>query len=211
MQGQEKGAAGQKSRSEEIDELMQFLKPGRELGLTVRKHLDELPQKYVVLLVTGHKKYGLLGEQLIKYFLGKGEEGILVTTNKPAANLIEELGKGKVDAGKLFFIDAVSRKSNEDEVDGERVVYVDSPEDLTELDSAISDCAEKLQGKGKFLVVDSLSTLLVYNNEKTLEKFVHSLSGRMRAKGFKVVLTLVSRRQETLSVLGQFCDKVIEL
>ncbi len=204
-------AAKKKSRAAEIDELMQFLKPGRELGIMVRRHLEELPEKYVVLVVTTHKNYALLGEQLIKYFLEKQVAGIFVTTNRPAANLIEVLQRDKLNVGSVFFIDAVSRKSSEEKAGGKNVIYIDSPENLTELDSAIGECTEKLQSKNRFFVLDSLSTLLVYSPQRTLEKFTHSLSGKMRAAQFKVVFTLVSKKAETIGTLGQFCDKVIEI
>ncbi|MDP2973479.1 MAG: ATPase domain-containing protein [Candidatus Diapherotrites archaeon] len=206
--GQESG----KNRADEIDELMRFLQPGREVGLAILRALEELPEKYVVLMVANRKKYPVLAEQLIKYFVGKKTEGIFITTNKPAVDLVEGLRKEKVDLGKVNLIDTVSKRSGEGEVDAHNIIYIESPENLTELDSAVNDCIEKVQGKNRFFVLDSMSTLLVYNSERTVEKFMHSLSGKARAKQFKTVFTLASEtRQETLNILSQFCDKVIEI
>ncbi len=206
------GQESSKSKSDEIDELMRFLQPGREVGLAILRALEEFPEKYVVLMVANRKKYPVLAEQLIKYFVGKKAEGIFITTNKPAVDLVEGLRKEKVDLGKVNLIDTVSKRSGEGEVDAHNIIYIDSPENLTELDSAINDCIEKVQGKNRFFVLDSMSTLLVYNTERTVEKFMHSLSGKARAKQFKTVFTLASEtRQETLNILSQFCDKVIEI
>ena len=67
-----------------------------------------------------------------------------------------------------------------------------------------------MQPGKSFLVVDSLSTLLVYNAEKTVEKFVHGLGEKMKELDFKNVFTIRSKtRPEIMDVLIQFCDKVI--
>ena len=206
------GQESSKNRADEIDELMRFLQPSREVGLAILRTLEEFPEKYVVLMVANRKKYPVLAEQLIKYFVGKKAEGIFITTNKPAVDLVEGLRKEKVDLDKVNLIDTVSKRSGEGEADAHNIIYIDSPENLTELDSAINDCIEKVQGKNRFFVLDSMSTLLVYNTERTVEKFMHSLSGKTRAKQFKTVFTLASEtRQETLNILSQFCDKVIEI
>ena len=209
LKGESPGAP---SRSDKIDELMRSLQPGREVGLAITRALDELPEKYVVLMAASRKKYPLLAEQLIKYFFGKKDEGIFITTNKPAVNLVEELKKEKIDLTNVFLIDTVSKRSGEEEAASHNIIYIESPENLTELDSAVNDCIEKVQGKNRFFVLDSMSTLLVYNSERTVEKFMHSLSGKARAKQFKTVFTLASEtRQETLNILSQFCDKIIEI
>ena len=206
------GQEGGKSKSDEIDELMRLLQPSREIGLAILRALEELPERYVVLMVANRKKYPLLAEQLIKYFVGKNAEGIFITTNKSAVDLVEGLRKEKVGLGKVSLIDTVSKRSGEGEADAHNIIYIESPENLTELDSAVNDCIEKVQGKNRFFVLDSMSTLLIYNTERTVEKFVHSLSGKARAQQFKTVFTLASEtRQETLNILSQFCDKVIEI
>ncbi len=203
--------AGGKDRAAEIDKLMKYLQPGRGLGISIMKSLEELPETYTVLATASRKKYALLGEELIKYFLKQGAQGIFITTNKPASTLIESLEKNSVDWSRLFLIDVVSVRSNEQQLSEENVIYVDSPEDLTELDAAINDCIKKALEKNRFLVLDSLTTLLVYNPERTVERFMHSLSGKTRANQFKAIFTLASEtKKETLGIISQFCDNVLE-
>lgn len=206
------GGTATKERSAKIDELMKYLQPGRGVGITVLKNLEELPDHYTVLVMVKRKKYGLLTEELAKYFLGRKGQGIVITTNKPGQNLLESMKNSGIDSSKLFIIDVVSKRSGEEEAAEQNITYVDSPENLTELDAGINEFLEMVQGEVRFLILDSLSTLLVYNSDRTVERFMHSLSGKMRAKEFKAVFTLVSEtRPETLGILSQFCDKVIEI
>ena len=198
-----------KSQAEEIDELMAYIEQGGSLGMQMEKKLDDLPEKYVVLLVIGHDKYDLLIANIAKNFTKKGFSGIFVTLNKGGEDLIAMLEKNKVDCTNLFVIDAVSKKGTAPKPN-KNISYVDSPQDLTELEAQIIDFAKKMQPGKSFLIVDSLSTLLVYNAEKTIEKFVHGLGEKMKEFGFKNVFTIRSKtRPEIMDVLVQFSDRVI--
>jgi len=188
---------------------MAYIEQGGSLGMQKEKKLEGLPEKYVVLLVIGHDKYDLLIANITKNFTKKGFSGIFVTLNKDGKDLIAMLQKNKVDCTNLFVVDAVSKKGSVPKV-SKNISYVDSPQDLTELEAQIIDFAKKMQPEKSFLIIDSLSTLLVYNAEKTIEKFVHGLGEKMKELGFKNVFTIRSKtRPEILDVLIQFSDKVI--
>ncbi len=198
-----------KTQGEEIDELMTYIEQGGSLGMEMEKKLEDLPEKYVVLLVVSHDKYDLLIANVVKNFIKKEFSGIFVTLNKDGKDLITMLEKNNVDCKNLFVVDAVSKKGLKPEAN-ENISYVESPQDLIELEAQIVDFAKKMQPGKSFLIIDSLSTLLVYNAEKTVEKFVHGLGETMKELGFKNVFTIRSKtRPEIMDVLVQFSDKVV--
>lgn len=198
-----------KTQGEEIDELMTYIEQGGSLGMEMEKKLEDMPEKYVVLLVIGHDKYDLLIANLVKNFVKKGFSGIFVALNKSSEDLVAMLEKNGVDCTNLFVVDAVSKKESRPKPN-KNVSYIDSPQDLTELEAQIIDFAKTMQPGKSFLVVDSLSTLLVYNAEKTVERFVHGLGEKMKELDFKNVFTIRSKtKPETMDVLMQFCDKVV--
>ncbi len=198
-----------KTQAEEIDELMLYIEQGGSLGMQMEKKLEDLPEKYVVLLVISQDRYDLLIANIVKNFTKKGFSGIFVTLNKGGENLIEMLEKNKVDCTNLFVVDAVSKNGSIPKA-SKNISYVDSPQNLTELEAQIIDFAKKMQSEKSFLIIDSLSTLLVYNAEKTIEKFVHGLGEKMKELGFKSIFTIRSKtRPEIMDVLIQFSDKVI--
>jgi len=201
----------EKSQAEEIDQLMNYIKQGGSLGLEIEKMLEELPEKYNVLLVTSHDKYDLLIANLVKNFRKKGMPGIFVTLNKSGKDLLKLLQESKVDCNNIRIIDVVSKGMPGPKAQGSCMTYVDSPQDLTEIEAQISDCIESLPKGNRFFVLDSLSTILIYNAEKTVEKFVHLLGERLGEEHFQAVFTIMDKtRPELMNVLAQFCDKVVK-
>jgi KaiC/GvpD/RAD55 family RecA-like ATPase len=199
-----------KSQAEEIDRLMEYLESGGSLGLEIDKRLSELPEKYAVILVTQQEKYDLLISHLVKSFVKTGLPGIFVTLNKGASELIEMLQKNGADCTGLFVVDAISRNRSAETKKASNISYVDSPKDLTEIEAQVLDFAEKIPGP-KFFVLDSLSTMLIYNAETTVEKFVHRFGERLRNNQCKAVFTIMSKaKPEIMNVLAQFSDHVIK-
>jgi KaiC/GvpD/RAD55 family RecA-like ATPase len=203
------GQPQKKTQAETIDELIAYIQQGGSLGIEMEKSFEALEDKFVVLLVTSSSQYDLIIANLVKNFQKKGLKGIFVTLNKSGEDLMAMLQKSGIDCGGLLIIDAISKMSSKPK-QGQNIFYVDSPQNLTELEAQITDYAESIPAGKGFLIVDSLSTLLVYNAEKTIEKFVHALGEKMRSLGLKTVFTIRSKtKPETMDVLTQFCDKVI--
>ena len=199
-----------KSQGEQIDELISYIERGGSLGFELKKKLEELPQKYVVLVVTKEDKYDLLIANLLKNFMESGMNGIFVTLNKSGNSLIEMLKEHGVDCSSLFIVDVISKGESEEELPVKNISFVDSPQDLTEMQTEINEFVEKLPSGEHFFILDSLSTMLIYNAEKTVERFVHRLSERLRSHGFQSVFIIMDEtRPEVINVLSQFCDKVI--
>jgi len=200
-----------KTQAETIDELMNYLKQGGSLGLEIEKRLEELPPKYVALFVTQRDDNELLISNLVKNFIKKGDSGIFVTLNKSGEDLKAILKKNGVDCTNLFVVDAISRKSGEAAKNVGNMTFVDSPQDLTEMEAQISDFVEKIPPGRHFFILDSISTMMVYNAEKNVEKFVHKLGERLKGLDFQCVFTIMDKtRPEVMNVLSQFSDKVIK-
>jgi len=201
-------AKDKKSRVD--DELFELLKPTRAIQLKVQKIFDELPEKFAVLVVEKQKEYPAVNVELIKYFLKKGVPGVYVSINKTAEDLTETFEKEKIDTSKIIFLDAVSRMSDGKKIEKENYLYVESPKDLVELSVSLEEAVGKLKGK-KFIVFDSITTLLIYNKAIAIEKFVHAIAGKMHAWEAKGVFTAMdSTEKGQISTLAQFFDQVIK-
>jgi KaiC/GvpD/RAD55 family RecA-like ATPase len=200
-----------KSQAEEIEELMDYLKTGGSLGLEIEKKFEEMPEKYAAIFVTRQEKNNLVIANLIKNFCKKGLPGIFVTMNKSAEDLLKIAENNHVPCENMLIVDTVSKKESMPLEKSDRVTYVDSPQDLTEIETEIAEFMGKMQPGPKYFILDSVSTMLVYNAEKTVEKFVHRLGERLRAENFKAIfIVMEGTRPEILNVLSQFCDKVIK-
>jgi len=147
---------------------------------------------------------------LTKRLLHDFKKGIYVTVNKESSELVDEMKEEGIDTSKIKFIDAVSEMVDDEADEPENISFVSSPNELVELEIAISDAIEELNGG--FLIFDSLTTLGVYNDEKRVEKFVHSLSQKTKSSKINdVFLIMKHSKEEFIETVAQFFDNIIEL
>jgi archaellum biogenesis ATPase FlaH len=204
-------AKKQQDFSKEDAELMDLLSPVHTIDLRIQKTFEELPDKFVVLMVERLKEYAIVNSRLLKYFCENSIPGIYVTTNKPIDVLIDGIKRQGIDCRNFFFIDAITKMSSEGGIKGENFIYIDSPKNLIDLSVAIESIAKKMKGE-KFIIIDSLSTLLVYNKPTVIEKFVHSVAGKMRSWNSKGIFLMVEGKDEGVTkTIAQFCDETIEI
>ncbi|MDI6798686.1 MAG: hypothetical protein QMD12_01660 [Candidatus Aenigmarchaeota archaeon] len=181
----------------------------------LRRELSTLPFRGIVLFITNVNNYFRDSVYIIKILVNSLKfDGIYITINKPYQNLIGLLKKNRVDTEKLFFIDCITKTVGGKPEIAENCLFIASPQNLTELGVALSQAMEAMKGKpNKFLLLDSLSTLLIYNNAGTVARFSHFLTTKIRLSKLKGVFIIVEKEMEEklLITLSEFCDKVIKL
>jgi len=76
----------------------------------------------------------------------------------------------------------------------------------------IEKAVKKLKSEKKFIIIDSLTTILIYNKEDTLNQFLHNIVGKFRSWNTNSVLLMGEySHKKVINALSQFCDKIIEL
>jgi archaellum biogenesis ATPase FlaH len=184
-------------------------------------HLEEKlkavpPKSVIVIEVSPEEDQMRVVADFMK--LKQNGKGIYVSSNRPANDLIEKLLSYDVDlkktleTNKTCIIDLMSRSVGASEVKGG--IYVSSPSELSAAQMAIEKAFETVNGKAgrTWLLLDSISTLLVFNTPGAVLHFIHFLIGRLRVLQFDGVLFTVegSVDERTLSTIRQFCDMVIK-
>ncbi|WXG44582.1 MAG: ATPase domain-containing protein [Promethearchaeati archaeon SRVP18_Atabeyarchaeia-1] len=147
------------------------------------------------------------------------DKGIYVSSNRSTKDLVEKLRvygfdlRESLETEKTYVIDLVSKSVGSSEVKGS--LNVASPSELSATQMAFEKAVELLNCKrdDSWLLIDSLSTLLVYNSSGALLHFLHFLVGRLRVLGFDGAIFAVEGSVEgnVLSTVRQFCDEVIRL
>ena len=182
--------------------------------INLRKEIENLPDKYVVLLILNVQQYyeGIL--EVLKILCNEEKSpGIYITVNRPYGTLKELLRDRGIDTAKLFFIDAISQTVTQPKLVNHHVIYLPNPQSLTDMSLAMNAAAESIPGKTRFLFMDSLSTLLIYNETQTVAKFAHFLTVKMRSLNIKGVFIALRQMldEELIFEVAQYCDKVIDL
>jgi archaellum biogenesis ATPase FlaH len=128
--------------------------------------------------------------------------GIYVSLNKPQKSSEDYLLKENIKTEKLFFIDCVtSEKTRED------VLHI-APTELDRLSFAINTFIKDIKGK-KFLIIDALSTLLIYNNENKVAAFVKEITEYASRNDVEIIaISPKTKGEELLNKIFNFFDKV---
>ncbi|MCK9152479.1 RAD55 family ATPase [Methanobacterium alcaliphilum] len=136
--------------------------------------------------------------------LKNDEACILISTNETAEKIVENLGKVNLD--NLCIVDCVSSKfgSTIEQPFSEQIRYVESPMDLTMIMVALNDFLNVLSNERKIkkirIVLDSVSTLLMYSNLRTVFKFLHILTTRIRSTGGSNIMLMEERAHDDIEI-----------
>ena len=185
--------------------------------VTLEKLVDELkkfPADSILLVLIDIADYTDANLSIMKHFLNdKSYSGIYITLNKPYRKLMEIFQGDKIDTSKLFFIDSITNTAGGTVQRTDKCLFLSSPQELTDMSIAISELINALPEGNKFLMFDSLSTLAIYNPPDIIARFIHFLANKLRTKNVEGVLlsTKGERNEKSLSLVAQFCDKIIEV
>lgn len=127
---------------------------------------------------------------------------IYVSLSKTAAGIKKIFVEDKKSVSGLFFIDCVSHEEKD-----EGVLYI-NPTELEKLDYAIRSFKDEIVGD-KVIVLDALSTLLIYNSENKVAAFVKNIVGYAREEGVDVLaFAPKTEEEELLMKVFNFFDEV---
>ncbi len=166
--------------------------------------------KGIYLVLVSSESYFKTNSDILKIFCNeRGMFSIYITLGKSYDVLMRQYTIDGVDTSKLFFIDAVSKKTERPK----NTIFIKSPSSLTEISITISQLVSIVPSDKTFLYLDSLSTLALYNEPDMVIKFMHFLIARMREWQIAgIIIALDAEESRSSSVqLSQFCDKMIKV
>ena len=180
----------------------------------LEKELEDLPENFVVGVVMPNDSYEAVNMHLLSFLINrKKASGGYVSISKPYNYIMGLLENKSIRTDNLFFIDCITKGLGGELPKQGNCVFVESPAHLTDLSVALHKFFTSSGDKGRFLYIDSLSTLCIHNSLNDVLKFIHYVTGKMRVFGFNGIM--LSLHEETdkqlISELGQFCDKMIHL
>ena len=167
---------------------------------------------YLLFVMVDAKNYQSTTIDVIKSLLSEDNiSGVYITLNKPYEIMQRTLANNNIDSRVIIFIDATSRSQESKKV--ENCLYIGSPEKLSDMSVAIDQAVKALPTEQKFLIFDSLNTLIIFNKPATVARFVHFLTGKIREWKIKgIIITLKKETDQTLlDELTQFSDAQIDV
>ena len=191
----------------------------------LEEFISKLPHNKIVLFLVDSKMYMKRNLSILKILVNQNKfSGIYITVNRPFDSLIQIMKDDFIDTEKIFFIDCITKMAPAtDKISlnpknklerSENCIFISSPSRLTEIGLALSEALTGMENpKNKFLYLDSLSTLLIYNDLETIVKFVHFLSTRIRLYGIVGIIMCVEKiiEERLFNILSEICDIIVNV
>ncbi|HIJ07655.1 MAG: Uncharacterized protein XE11_0565 [Methanomicrobiales archaeon 53_19] len=151
--------------------------------------------------------------QLVGEIIDAGYDAIVITTNQPSPILRMVYRKAGIDPQSVWYIDAITRYSLGKEPDSDPMTtYINHPSNLTDMGIAVTQILKKMEGRKVCIMLDSVSTMLIYLPTQNISKFMHFVTNRLRLAGVAGVFLAAEKGldPDLLMQLSTFVDTVIE-
>lgn len=138
---------------------------------------------------------------------------IMVTFNQPSPILKRTYLKNNIDLETIIFIDAVSKYAlGTLPEDIDRAVFINNPRNLTNLSVAISEMLKEFAGTNTCVILDSISTMLIYLSSDDIAKFTHFMTSKLAIMGMPGFFIAVENglNPVLMTHLSTFTNEIID-
>lgn len=172
--------------------------------------LRELTENEFLLMLIDEEQYMKQLSEIIKAVEKSHTMICYVCLNKPYEDVIRDLGSKQIDTKRFFFIDVLTSHYKKP-AKVENCIFLSSPSNLENLRSAIKDAMTK---GCSAIIMDTISTLLIYQEASNIVKFTHSIltEGKKSVKKLFIVLKeepVMEESKALIDDLNMFADKKI--
>jgi KaiC/GvpD/RAD55 family RecA-like ATPase len=161
----------------------------------------------------------IISNYIMSYGAAKNENAVIeVNTYEPGYLILERFKENlNLTLSKVGIVDCVTRMIGIDTYEDESIKIVSHPVDLTDIGIKISQYFENFFTKKNIrkiqLNINSLSTLLMYSNIKTVYRFLQVFTGRIKEAGGLGIYVIESgvHDMHVIAALSQLFDGMIEI
>jgi archaellum biogenesis ATPase FlaH len=163
-------------------------------------------------VVLPSSNYSDLIQAFFEYIRSRPEDAwVYVTITKPYENMVKQFGE-LAESKNIRFVDCISRAAGITKTDP-NCVYIESPSMLEKLGLEIINIFKTVDEKtNKYLILDSLSTLIIYNDQEIVTEFFYHLANRTRSRNIHVIsLAIEEEGMEKFNKLLYLNDKILKV
>lgn len=144
----------------------------------MERFLDNIKNSQILVFLMGENSYNENVCSLASMLSDISEKMCYVTLNRPFLALEKDMRRRGIATDSMFFIDSIT-KSVSKPAEANNCTYVSHPGAITELSLEITKTLKELEPD--CIILDSLSTLLLYEKPITIARFCQNLSAKIRA------------------------------
>ncbi len=171
---------------------------------------EDIEKNSIVVFLIPNKIYQDRLLRIAKSVASRFDKVLYISLNKPAEKIIEILKRENIDARKFLFIDAITKRVKADASD-HGIIFISPPADFDKFSTSLNQIIEKERVDG--IIFDSLSAMLVYQDESTVIRFMHDFTAKLMVEhefgGFICLLEDVN--SALVKNMTTLADKVIDM
>ena len=164
------------------------------------------------ILLPGNN-YSDLVQALFEHIKSKPDEAwVYVTVTKPYETLVREFGDITKN-NNVKFVDCISRAAGMSQSNS-NCTFIESPAMLEKLGLEIMNIFKEVdENTGKYLVIDSLTNLIIYNDPEIITEFFYQLINRARARDIHIISLAIEDEgvDSYLNKLVYLNDKILKV
>lgn len=188
----------------------------QQLKLLLPQH-QKAPTGKIVLLDMPQQSHLQVITQVMNVLIkDEGSSGVYMTTMKGYPELSNIFTQNGLDLSKIYFVDVISKMYGLEPKETPNCEYISSPINIQSISNAITTFLGKIKGNKKFLVFDSLTTILLYNSLPRIVEFTTTLSEYLKSQHVEGILVMLSTAKgstndKLLNALGTIIDDTISI
>ena len=163
-------------------------------------------------IIVPMNNYSDLSEAMFSYMLDDNDDiWIYLMITKSYDTMVKRF-KGLAEHKNIKFIDCISRAAGITRTE-KGCVYIDSPVMLEKMIIEIMHLFhESKPDVNKYLILDSISALMIYNNPETVKEFFQHLVNKSRAENMhSISIVLEEELNEYMNKIIFLNDKIIKV
>ncbi|MDD1768220.1 MAG: hypothetical protein LUQ27_06640 [Methanomassiliicoccales archaeon] len=183
-----------------------------KIAQNLAAQLEELSPSSAVSLQMSVDNYLEVLRGMIDLFANrKGMDTVYVTATISFEGIKRILQALDIDTSKICFVDCISHimmGASASQLD-EHTTLVESPTMLENLMLKVEYLLRRSQAKEKLVIIDSINSLAIHNNNWILSEFLHILVSGLRAKDAYTIILSVEEHStpELNNILNLVCDQ----
>jgi KaiC/GvpD/RAD55 family RecA-like ATPase len=144
---------------------------------------------------------------------GKELMCVYITASVPSSTLNSALQALEVNVKDLRFVDCISQTLMASMAASESVAFVESPTMLENIILKVEYFFRLAQGKRMLVVLDSVNSFALHNDNKMLTEFLTILTNSLKAKeAYPILIAIPDQlRPETRETMSMICDVIVPL
>lgn len=167
----------------------------------------------ITLFSYSHEKYTDMLIAILGFYKDMKMGGVYLSVSKPSTYIIKLLNDKEIPVDDIYFVDCVSYMAGEEAKNAKNAVFVENPASLEEMSMYVDKFMVNVDSQQKFFIIDSLSSLLIYNEDRAVEELTHFIINKMRIKSISGAIFTTKddvKRPVVRTILNE-CDKEIRI